>query len=224
LSTTERGEISRGLAAGESLRSISARLGRCVSTISREVTRNGGRAQYRAGNADARAWHEATRPNQCLLAHRRDLLDLVAHKLAEDWSPDQINGWLNQQYPRDHTMRVSHEKIYLILFLQTPGVLKKGLKKHLRSRRTTMQAHGTSRKGQGLVSILDRVSIRERPAHAQHRSIPGPWEGDLLPGSYNTHVIPLVERYSRFIQLIKVYLKTLSHRDRRPSCGISTTA
>jgi len=204
LSTTERGEISRGLAAGESLRLISARLGRCVSTISREVTRNGGRAQYRAGNADARAWQEATRPKQCLLAQRRDLRDLVAQKLAEDWSPEQISGWLKQQYPRDHTMRVSHETIYLSLFVQTRGVLKKELKKHLRSRRTTRRAHGTSRKGQGRGSIQDPVSIRERPAHVEDRAIPGAWEGDLIAGSKNTHVVTLVERHSRFTLLIKV--------------------
>jgi len=204
LTLAEREEISRGLAAGESLRSIGTRLGRCASTISREVARNGGRAAYRAGSADARAWDRATRPKQCLLAKRRDLRDLVALKLADDWSPEQISGWLIQQYPHDHTMRVSHETIYVSLFVQARGVLKKELKTHLRSRRTTRRAHGTSRKGQGRGSIQDPVSIRERPAHVEDRAIPGDWEGDLISGSKNTHVLTLVERHSRFTLLIKV--------------------
>jgi len=204
LSLAEREEISRGLAAGESMRSISARLGRCASTISREVTRNGGRVHYRAGQADSRAWEKATRPKQCLLARRSDLRDLVAQKLSDDWSPEQISGWLREQYPGDHTMRVSHETIYLSLFVQARGVLKKELKAHLRSRRTTRRAHGTSRKGQGRGSIQDPVSIRERPATVEDRAIPGDWEGDLISGSKNSHVVTLVERHSRFTMLIKV--------------------
>ena len=204
LSTAEREAIYRGLAAGESLRSISSWLGRCASTISREVTRNGGRAHYRAGQADARAWEKATRPKPCLLAQRRDLRDLVAQKLSDDWSPEQISGWLKEQYPNDHTMRVSHETIYLSRLVLTRGVLKKELKKHLRSHRTTRRAQGTCRKGQGRGSIQDPVSIRERPAHMEDRAIPGAWEGDLIAGSKNTHVVTLVERRSRFTLLIKV--------------------
>lgn len=204
LSLAEREEISRGLAAGESLRSISSRLGRCASTISREVTRNGGRDHYRAGLADARAWENASRPKQCLLARRRDLRDLVAQKLADDWSPEQISGWLKQQYPQDHTIRVSHETIYLSLFVQARGVLKKELRPHLRSRRTTRRAHGTSRKGQGRGSIQDPVSIRQRPAFVKDRATPGDWEGDLISGAKNTHVVTLVERQFSFTLLIKV--------------------
>lgn len=101
-------------------------------------------------------------------------------------------------------MRVSRETIYLSLFVQTRGVLKKELKKHLRSHRTTRRAHGTSRKGQGRGSIQDPVSSRERPAHVKDRAIPGAWEGDLIAGSKNTHVVTLVERHLRFTLLIKV--------------------
>ena len=143
-------------------------------------------------------------PRQCLLAQRPDLRDVVAEKLAQDWSPQQISGWLATEFPEDHTMRVSHETIYLSLFIQARGVLKKELKQHLRSRRTTRRAYGTSRKGKGRGSIQDPISISERPADVEDRAIPGHWEGDLLSGSKNTHVATLVERKSRFTMLIKL--------------------
>jgi hypothetical protein len=94
LTPSEREEISRGLAAGESLRAIATRLGRCASTVCREVNRNGGRRNYRAQKADERAWERAHRPKRCLLATDHFLRDVVARKLQEDWSPEQISGWL----------------------------------------------------------------------------------------------------------------------------------
>lgn len=177
LSLAEREEVSRGLAVGESFRCIADRLKRCPSTISREVNRNGGRDCYRAAEADERAWDRAQRPKPCLLATRPDLQTIVAEKLKDEWSPEQISVWLVDQFPDDHTMGVSHETIYLSLFIQARGVLKKELKAHLRSRRTTRRAHGTSRKGQqARGSIQDPMSIRERPAEVEDRAIPGHWE------------------------------------------------
>lgn len=204
LSLGEREEVSRGLAAGESVRCIAAQLRRSPSTISREVSRNGGRLNYRATRADEQAWVRAKRPKACLMATRPDLQVIVADKLQDDWSPQQISGWLVEEYPDDDTMRVSHETIYLSLFIQARGVLKKELKAHLRSRRTTRRAHGTSRKGDGRGSIQDAVSVRERPPEAEDRAVPGNWEGDLICGSKNTHVATLVDRRSRFTILIKV--------------------
>jgi IS30 family transposase len=140
----EREEISRGLAAGESLRAIAARLGRAASSVSREVDRNGGPRNYRAAKADERAWERARRPKRCLLAENYRLRDVVAKKLEEDWSPQQISGWLARHYPDDKAMRVSHETIYRTLFVQARGVLKKELLGHLRSGRTMRKARRAS--------------------------------------------------------------------------------
>jgi hypothetical protein len=92
-------------------------------------------------------------------------------------------------------MQVSHETIYRSLFIQTRGVLKKELMAHLRTARQMRQAKGGTTKS-GLGQIVDTVSIRERPAEAEDRAVPGHWEGDLLSGASNTHIVTLVERHS----------------------------
>jgi len=111
MSLAEREEISRALAAGGSMRSVASRLGRPASTVSREVGRNGGRAKYRAQEADERAWDRALRPKRCLLALNETSRDVVADKLSIDWSAQQISGWLGGHYPEDEAKRVSHETI-----------------------------------------------------------------------------------------------------------------
>jgi IS30 family transposase len=100
-------------------------------------------------------------------------------------------------------MQLSHETIYRSLFIQTRGVLKKELMAHLRTARQMRQAKGGTTKS-GLGQIVDAVSIRERPAEAEDRAVPGHWEGDLLAGANNTHIATLVERHSRFTMLLKV--------------------
>jgi IS30 family transposase len=127
----------------------------------------------------------------------------VAQKLALQWSPEQIAGWLKRQFPADQSMQVSHEAIYRSLFIQTRGVLKKELMTHLRTGRQMRQAKGGTTKS-GLGQIVDTVSIRERPAEAEDRAVPGHWEGDLLCGANNTHIVTLVERHTRFAMLLKV--------------------
>ena len=127
----------------------------------------------------------------------------MAQKLALQWSPEQISGWLKQQFPTDRDMRISYEAIYRSLFVQTRGVLKKELTAQLRTRRQMRHAKGGKAKnGQG--HILDMVSIRERPAEAEDRAVPGHWEGDLLTGASDTHIVTLVERHSRFTMLVKL--------------------
>lgn len=204
LTLAEREDISRGIAAGKSFRSIAAQLGRAPSTVSREVERHGGRARYRATRADDRAWHLALRPKECLLAQNRKLCHIVASKLALDWSPEQISGWLKMQFADDESLRVSHETIYRSLFIQARGVLKKELMDHLRSRRRLRRAGKADRDSEQRGKIVDAVSIRQRPADVEDRAIPGHWEGDLLSGSKNSHIVTLVERQSRFTSLIKV--------------------
>jgi IS30 family transposase len=199
----EREEISRGIAAGRSIRRIARDLGRSPSTVSREIRRNGGGQTYRASWADRRAWDRALRPKPCRLAHHAPLRWRVAQKLTLQWSPAQIAGWLKQRFPTDPDMQLSHETIYRSLFIQTRGVLKKELTAHLRTARQMRQVKGGTTKS-GLGQIVDAVSIRERPAEAEDRAVPGHWEGDLLSGANNTHIATLVERHSRFTMLLKV--------------------
>ena len=143
LTLLEREEISRGVATGDSLRVIASRLGRAVSTVSREVARNGGRDTYRAHRADRAAWQRARRPQPCLLATNERLRQAVEDMLAVRWSPQQISGWLRHTYPGDEAMHVSHETIYLTLFIQARGGLKRELTQHLRTRRANRRPKGT---------------------------------------------------------------------------------
>src|SRR5215472_1863381 len=204
LTLAEREDISRGIASGSSIREIASRLNRAASTVSREVARHGGRHAYRAHDADQQAWNAALRPKRCLLAMNRKLRDIVASKLILDWSPEQIAGWLKARYPNNQSMHVSHETIYRSLFIQAPGVLKKELMDHLRSKRRMRRSRHASEHGLSRGTIVAAVSIRERPAEAEDRAIPGHWEGDLLSGGKNSYVATLVERHSRFLMLIKV--------------------
>jgi IS30 family transposase len=204
LTLAEREDISRGIASGCSLRTIAQQLRRAPSTVSREVARHSGRAQYRAGIADSQAWESARRPKPCLLAGHALLQELVAGKLLLDWSPQQISGWLKSQYPDDESLRVSHETIYRSLFIQARGALKQELVKHLRSQRQIRRSPNASAHGHSQGRIVDAISIRERPAEVEERAIPGHWEGDLLRGARHSHVATLVERHSRFCMLVKV--------------------
>jgi IS30 family transposase len=204
LTLVEREDISRGIAVGWSMRRIADELGRAASTVSREVTRYGGRSAYRATEADAAAWEATLRPKPCLLGVNRKLRRIVASKLSLDWSPEQVSGWLKAEYPDDESMRVSHETIYRSLFIQARGVLKKQLLGHLRSRRLTRRSRNLNPEAQSRGQIVGAVSIRERPAEVEDRAIPGHWEGDLISGSKNSHIVTLVERQSRFTALIKV--------------------
>jgi len=204
LTLAEREDISRGIASGSSMRVIAQRLSRACSTVSREVARHGGRAQYRANQADQQAWESALRPKPCLLATHNKLQEIVASKLMQDWSPQQISGWLKQHYPDDESLRVSHETIYRSLFIQARGALKQELVKHLRSQRRIRRSRHASVHGHSQGRIVDAICIRERPAEVEDRAIPGHWEGDLLRGARNSHVATLVERHSRFCMLVKV--------------------
>ncbi len=204
LTLHEREEISRGLAAGESLRSIGRRLGRSASTISREIAKNRGAARYRAVDADDRAWRRAKRPKKCKLAKNPVLRRYVAARLREDWSPEQIAGTLKKRYPAGSRMLVSHETIYQSLYVQSRGVLAKELQKHLRSGRPIRRSIHNTVTGQWRSQIKDAVSISERPAEAEDRAIPGHWEGDLLLGRGVSQIATVVERATRFTVLVHV--------------------
>ncbi len=204
LTLAEREEISRGVAAGQSLRTIAASLRRAPSTVSREIKRNGGRRHYRANKADKAAWERAHRPKTCKLAQNRALARIVARKLQCRWSPRQIAGWLKRTYPDDENFQVSHETIYLTLFIQARGALKKELLKHLRRTRGMRRSRHHTQKTANHGRITDAVSIRERPAEVEDRAVPGHWEGDLLCGSNNSQIATLVERHTRLVMLVRV--------------------
>jgi len=204
LTLVEREEISRGLESRLSLRSIALRLRRSLSTVSREVKRNGGRDKYRAVWSDQAAWDRAHRPKACKLACNCSLRWTVSRKLQLNWSPEQIAGWLKRKYPQEEHNQVSHETIYRSLFVQARGVLKKELMQYLRSKRTIRRSIHASLKRDGLGQIKDAVSIRQRPASVEDRAVPGHWEGDLIGGSRNSYIATLVERHTRYVMLAKV--------------------
>jgi IS30 family transposase len=204
LSLVEREEISRGIAAGYTLRAIARGLNRAVSTVSQEVSRHGGRELYRAAEADLAAWDSALRPKLCVLAKNRHLQRIVAVKLKQDWAPQQIAGWLKDEYPRNPELWVPHETIYRSLFVQARGALKKELIGHLRSKRSIRRSRHATYHGEGRGQIVDAVSIRQRPAEVADRAVPGHWEGDLVEGSRGTYIATLVERQSRFVIIVKV--------------------
>jgi len=207
LTLAEREEISRGVVAGWSLRSIAASLDRAPSTVSREVNRNGGQQHYRANKADQAAWDRAHRPKTCKLAENCALAGIVATKLQLQWSPRQIAGWLKRTYPDDETYQVSHETIYRTLFIQARGALKKELLQHLRRTRGMRRSRHHTQKTADHGRITGAVSIRERPAEAEDRAVPGHWEGDLLFGSKNSQIATLVERHTRYVMLARVKSK-----------------
>jgi IS30 family transposase len=204
LTLAEREEISRGVVAGQSFRSMAASLGRAPSTISREIRRNGGRCRYRANKADQAAWDRAKRPKTCKLVENQALSLIVASKLKQRWSPEQIAGWLKKTYPEDENYQVSHEIIYRSLYVQARGALKKELIKHLRTQRSMRRSRHGNKSGEGQGQIKDMVRISERPAAVEDRAVPGHWEGDLIVGSNDSYLATLVERHTRYVMLAKV--------------------
>lgn len=202
LSLAEREEISRGLVAGLSLRSIARDLNRPASTISREVGRNGGAKAYRAVAAEQSAWARGSRPKTWRLASNEPLRQAVEQKLREDWAPQQIAGWLKREYDNQPQMQVSHETIYRSLFVQAKSTLKAELLAKLRSKRQVRRTMTLKdcKRGQ----IVGAVSISERPACVEDRAVPGHWEGDLIAGAKNSYVATLVERHTRYVMLAKL--------------------
>jgi len=201
LSVIEREEVSRGLADGQSARWIAAAIGRSSSTVSREIARNGGRVVYRAAAAEAACWDRARRPKIAKLAANGPLREQVEEHLRSSGRRSRsLGGW------RGPTLAMRRCRfpttIYLSLFIQARGALKHELTEHLRSRRRSRRAQSSTRSGQGRGQIRDKILISERPAEAEDRAVPGHWEGDLLLASRPTAIATLVERSTRFTQLI----------------------
>jgi len=202
LSLEEREEISRAIVRGHSARAIARALGRSHTTVAREINRCGGRHRYRAHAAEREAWRRSQRPRQTKLELCCELRRVVEERLEEDYSPEQIAGWLRLAYPDNEAMQVSHETIYRALYVQARGTLKRELSRHLRRGRSRRYARSQSSKDQGQGKLTAMVMISERPPEVEDRAVPGHWEGDLLMGGRTSAIATLVERSTRYCQLV----------------------
>jgi IS30 family transposase len=198
----EREEIALGRAGGASMRAIAVGLGRDVSTISRELSRNRDRqGRYRARTAHALAYARASRPKPAKLATNLVLRAKVEHDLRRRYSPEQIAGRLRREFPDDAQMRVSSETIYQSLYVQSRGALRRDLARCLRTGRALRRP--CRQPGQRNNRIPNMINIAERPAEADDRAVPGHWEGDLIIGKKNlTAIGTLVERTTGYTMLL----------------------
>ena len=199
LTVAEREEISRGLAAQRSCRAIATRIRRAPSSVSREVGRNGGRVGYRASAAEQASLRRHQRPKASKLTLNSQLRAEVEAGLSLDWSPEQISAFLKVEYAQDPKMQISHETIYVSLFVQSRGALRRELSRHLRTHRSVRQPKKHLASGRG--QIVDKVMISQRPAEAGDRAVPGHWEGDLLLGTKTNGIGTMVERSTRYAML-----------------------
>lgn len=204
--------MSRGLSQGEAMTAIARRLGRSASTVSREVKRNSGKSGYRAFSAGnrARAAAQGRRSGKSRLEQEDALRQYVTEKLLKRWSPREIVIRMQEEYPEDANMRISHEAIYRYIYVLPRGTLKTMLVKALRQerkyRRKKYGRKGKPEETRG--KIADMLSIEERPAEVADRTVPGHWEGDLIMGKYKrTALGTLVERTTRYTILVPLKAK-----------------
>jgi IS30 family transposase len=203
LCAEERETISREPSRKSSIRSIGKLLGRHHSTIAREIERNGGVTAYWALVAQERYEFCKARPKERKLVASSRLHDAVNEGLEQKWSPEQISARLDEEYPDDPEMKVSHETIYQTLYLQAKGELRTELKLALRQGRARRAPRSRAALSRG--KIPDMVNISERPAEADDRAVPGFWEGDLIIGKGGkSQIATLVERTSRFTMLVRI--------------------
>ena len=206
LGAFERNFIQRELNLRSSWRKIALALGRSVSTVSREIRRNGGGSApsagwrpYDAAGACART-AQRRRRGPLRLAEGSCLREHVFGQIRKGWSPQQISGRLKHMQGAE---KVSHETIYQAIYILPRGELRKEIIGLLRQGRKLRRkrSQGKDRRG-GLVGM---VSVHERPLDVLTREMPGDWEGDLIKGAANASCIgTLVERKSRFVSLSKM--------------------
>jgi IS30 family transposase len=199
LALVEREEISRGIAAGLTARTIAGRIGRPSSTVSREIVRNGGRDAYRALSADAAAFQRAGRPKVSKLAANTRLAGLVAAKLDDDWSPQQIAQWLRREHPGDADMRVSHESIYRDVYMPSRKAFDASMFHRLRGDRSIRRPLGAS----GPRTAAARSGTQSPSGSVPSKPILGKWpEGDLVFGTRTSAVATLVDRATRYAMVV----------------------
>ncbi len=190
LSLDERFAIARLHEAGRSRRSIASELGRSASTIKRELERNSNAdGRYRPRTAEAR--YLARRAKGHVLDRLDDLARFVVERLHENWTPEQIAGWLKSGIER--LGAISHEAIYAWIYGRSQRQAKLW---RLLPRKKGKRGFRSARKSG--IAIRDRISIHDRPQAVDDRAEGGHWEGDLLICKKTRPVLVLTERKSRF--------------------------
>ncbi len=124
-----------------------------------------------------------------------------SRRWSSAWSPEQISERLKVDFPKDLTMRISHEAIYQALYIQGRGALRRELSAYLRSGRALRLPRERAR-NRGKAFIADALMISDRPAEINDRAVPGHWEGDLILGLGSSAIGTLVERTTRFTMLL----------------------
>ncbi|MFJ7949880.1 IS30 family transposase [Streptomyces sp. NPDC096354] len=204
----ERIHIADRLREKATIRQIASELGRSPSTISREIRRNRtmlhdyGSWYYRPHAAQTRADARRPRPKVSKIAQNPQLRNFIQRRLGSRWSPEQICHALRTEFPDRPEMHVVHETIYQALYVQGRGELRREVAQALRSGRVRRKPRRQAQQRQPRFST-PMVMISERPAEAEHRAVPGHWEGDLIIGRDGKSAIgTLVERSTRYVMLL----------------------
>ncbi|MGH8836824.1 MAG: IS30 family transposase [Actinomycetes bacterium] len=203
MTAEDREDISRFLVLNMNNKEIAARLDRDDSVIFREISRNGGRAAYRAIAAQRRSEEQRLRPKDRKLDADHRLRERVHSDLRCGYSPDQVAGRLKYDLKRGHAVgmgSISHESIYTYLYALPKGEMARmGI--HLRTCREQRKPRGNPRSKRS--KIIGMRSIDERPTEVAGRQVPGAWEGDLIVGKNGaSQAGTLVERKSRFLLIV----------------------
>lgn len=204
LGLPQRLAISMGINSGHSHERIARAIGFSRSTVTREISRHLDESGiYDPYAAQMAADRSASRPKTRKIDANRRLRAYVLERLGLRFSPKQISKQIEQDFPDDEEMRVSHEAIYQALYVQGKGALRQELKleKALRSGRKTRlpQSKFATKRGANK-SWVEGCEISLRPAEAEDRAVPGHWEGDLIiGGDAKSCLITLVERSTRFV-------------------------
>jgi len=204
LSQGDRIEIADGLAHGEPVKQIAARIGKSYQSVYREIARNRkADGRYQPWYAHNQAYLRRRRPKPRRLSADAELREVIAGKLARHWSPAQISRWLRRRYRRQPGWQVCTETIYEAVYR---GLVVPVNAQNLRTGRTYRHRRGRGRTRDGaLKQSTSMKSIHQRPAAAQSRRQAGHWEGDLIVGAgQRSAIATLVERKFRLTVLVPV--------------------
>jgi IS30 family transposase len=199
----ERCRLEELLETGCTATRAAVLLNRHPGTVRREIGRGQTNSGYRASVGQDAADARRKRPKERKLDKNPALLAVVLQGLEARYSPEQIAGRLQQDFPDDPEMRVSPETIYQAIYVQPRGELAKDVKAALRTGRIKRKPHGRNEIADQRRFKEGMVNVSERPKEADDRAIPGHWEGDLIMGAGNTSAIgTLVERTTGFVMLL----------------------
>jgi IS30 family transposase len=197
LTREQRYQIYALLKAGHNQTEIARIIKVHKSTISRELRRNRGLRGYRPKQAHRFALNRRKKAWYRIEGSAWTLIEVL---IRQDWSPEQISGWLRKNY----RIQISHEWIYQYVIKDKHA--GGDLHRHLRCQKKRKKRYGSyDRRGR----LKNRVSIDERPAIVDTRQRLGDWEVDTLIGKGHRHaIVSLTERKSRLALLRMVERKT----------------